>query len=350
MTDQKYDVALSFASEERKIAEALAKAIKALGFKVFYDGHEKAMIWGKNLFEYLNDIYFKRARLCVILVSESYANRIWTNHERRSAQARALQQTEEYILPIRIDNTDLPGFPNTIAYLQYTDHSIDEIATLIAAKLTGSTEDFQIPTCKPGADYYLANGAIIPEPEISFDLPPSTTIQFHVETGKISDLRGLGDDQEIWLISNGREIGLNIRDSLIRVRKGHFVSYMTVAPNQPYPNFIVAAINYTTHTLTLSTKEIRFLAAATLTGKDSASKALARAGKLALGRAFIIAFIALFLAVLITDWKDLHTFIFLATFALAALEPYIIQAGIDARVKLLNEFISKSYGYSPPEN
>ena len=35
----------------------------------------------------------------------------WTNHELRSAQARALQEKgNDYILPIRVDETDLAAY------------------------------------------------------------------------------------------------------------------------------------------------------------------------------------------------------------------------------------------------
>jgi hypothetical protein len=47
----------------------------------------------------------------------SYAAKVWTRHERRSALARAITESYEYILPARFDETDLPGLQPTIAYL-----------------------------------------------------------------------------------------------------------------------------------------------------------------------------------------------------------------------------------------
>ena len=43
-----------------------------------------------------------------MLISREYKERRWTSHELRSAQARALElKGEDYVLPIRIDDTDL---------------------------------------------------------------------------------------------------------------------------------------------------------------------------------------------------------------------------------------------------
>ncbi len=51
-----YDVALSFAGEDRKLAEALAKALQKNGIKVFYDEFEKSKLWGKDPYKYLNAV------------------------------------------------------------------------------------------------------------------------------------------------------------------------------------------------------------------------------------------------------------------------------------------------------
>jgi len=42
-----YDVALSFAGEDRVYVEKVAKYLKEKGIKVFYDDYEKTGLWGK---------------------------------------------------------------------------------------------------------------------------------------------------------------------------------------------------------------------------------------------------------------------------------------------------------------
>lgn len=46
----KYDVALSFAGEDRKYVEAVAVELKKLGIQVFYDKFETTDLWGKDLY------------------------------------------------------------------------------------------------------------------------------------------------------------------------------------------------------------------------------------------------------------------------------------------------------------
>jgi hypothetical protein len=103
-----FDVALSFAGEDRQYVDVIADRLRTRGVRVFYDRYEQATLWGKDLYEHLDQVYQGAARYCVLFASEHYANKVWTNHERRSAQARALRENEEYILPVRFDDTDIP--------------------------------------------------------------------------------------------------------------------------------------------------------------------------------------------------------------------------------------------------
>lgn len=52
-----YDVALSFAGEDRVYVERIANLLIEQGIKVFYDKFETANLWGKDLYQYLSDIY-----------------------------------------------------------------------------------------------------------------------------------------------------------------------------------------------------------------------------------------------------------------------------------------------------
>ncbi len=113
-----YDVALSFAGEDRPIVEKLADLLRLKGLEVFYDDFKKSDLWGRDLFQHLDDVYANQARFCVIFVSEAYASKAWTNHELKSAQSRAfLQKNDAYILPVRLDDTKIPGIRPTMGYM-----------------------------------------------------------------------------------------------------------------------------------------------------------------------------------------------------------------------------------------
>jgi hypothetical protein len=117
-------VAISFAGEQRAEAGAIAECLQRATIKVFYDKYEQANLWGKDLFEHLSDVYQQKARFCLMLVSAPYAEKVWTSHERKNAQARALVQKAEYILRVRFDDTEIPGPPSTVGHLRFHTASL----------------------------------------------------------------------------------------------------------------------------------------------------------------------------------------------------------------------------------
>jgi hypothetical protein len=112
-----YDVCFSFAGEDRQYVEQVAEYTKNLGIRVFYDFYEEVDLWGKDLYEHLDDVYKNSARYCVLFASRFYAKKLWTNHQRKSAQERAFKENSEYILPAKFDDTPIPGIRDTVGYV-----------------------------------------------------------------------------------------------------------------------------------------------------------------------------------------------------------------------------------------
>lgn len=134
-TEKSYDIALSFASEDRKYASKLANSLVSIGIEVFYDEFENAELWGKDLYTHLSSVYKDKAKFCVVFISKHYANKAWTTHELRNAQARAFNEQREYILPIRIDNTEISGINSTVSYVEIEKYSIEQISHMLQLKL-----------------------------------------------------------------------------------------------------------------------------------------------------------------------------------------------------------------------
>jgi hypothetical protein len=130
-----YDVAISFSGADREAARDLASALTEAGVSVFFDEFEEAELLGKDLYDHLTVVYSKRARYSLMLVSRSYAERAWPTLERRSMQERALaERGKEYVLPIRIDDTQVPGLLSTIGYVSIAKGA-RAIAALVCRKL-----------------------------------------------------------------------------------------------------------------------------------------------------------------------------------------------------------------------
>ena len=131
-----YDVALSFAGEDRTIAKEFFSLLTNRNIKVFYDEDYADDLWGKDLIPHLADLYQNKARFCVMFISKHYPLKRWTRFEQEHIQARAFRDTNEYILPIRIDDTQVPGIADTRGYRDIREHSLDDIADTLKKKLT----------------------------------------------------------------------------------------------------------------------------------------------------------------------------------------------------------------------
>jgi len=145
-SDFEFDVCLSFAGEQRAYVEEVATHLREKGIRVFFDDFERADLWGKDLYEHLAYIYSRAARYCVLFASKEYAEKVWTSHERRNAQARALEDHGDYVLPARFDDTEIPGLRDTIKYEPLDGVSPGELASLIEKKIgPRQTENFLPP-------------------------------------------------------------------------------------------------------------------------------------------------------------------------------------------------------------
>lgn len=130
-----YDVCLSFAGQDRVYVRRVAAALRDRGVRVFFDEYAETELWGKDLYAHLDQVYRDAARYCVLFISKHYARKVWTDHERESAQARALRAHREYILPARCDGTKVPGLRDTVGYINLSKRKPEECADLVCKKL-----------------------------------------------------------------------------------------------------------------------------------------------------------------------------------------------------------------------
>ncbi|MGP4014002.1 toll/interleukin-1 receptor domain-containing protein [Streptomyces sp. 4N124] len=133
-----FDVALSYAAEDRKYVEAIAGMLEEKEVRIFYDEYFTADLWGRDLYTELDEVYRKRARFVIVFVSFHYISKPWTQHERMSAQARALTEKDPYFLPVRLDDSELPGLRPTIGYIDARSTPQEQLVSLVRQKLSGA--------------------------------------------------------------------------------------------------------------------------------------------------------------------------------------------------------------------
>lgn len=131
-----YDVALSFAGEHRPFVKKVKEYLESKGLNVFYDEDNRAAMLGTNLVDLFQQVFTNNSKFCALFVSKEYVQNKWTNAEREHIEARRLVDNG-YLLPIRFDNTPLPGLPDTVSHMSVGDKSPEEIGEIIYQRVTG---------------------------------------------------------------------------------------------------------------------------------------------------------------------------------------------------------------------
>ncbi|HEX9830639.1 MAG TPA: TIR domain-containing protein [Thermodesulfobacteriota bacterium] len=139
LNKSKYDVALSFAGEQREYVFQVATTLESKGVKVFYDEFKQSHLWGKDLAEYLQTVYYSDSSWCIMFISKEYVAKAWPTHERKNAIAKEVKVRGRYILPVRFDTTEVPGLNPSISYQDAQKKSPQEIALLFLEKFEKET-------------------------------------------------------------------------------------------------------------------------------------------------------------------------------------------------------------------
>ncbi len=132
------DVALTYASEQREYVETVAKELVGRSVNVFHAPFEAEQLWGEDLIPYLDRVFRELATLCVMFISREYVSKAWPSHERRAALARQLEEQSKYILPVRFDDSAVPGLNPHIAFMGTKDCPPTKLAELIRRKLSNA--------------------------------------------------------------------------------------------------------------------------------------------------------------------------------------------------------------------
>jgi len=131
----KHDFAISFAGEVREIAEEITNLLTERKAKVFYDRYSEGEMLGKKLSTYFHQKYGVDTRYVIILISKEYPQKDWTNLELSIARDEAKKRKEEFILPIRLDDTKILGIHDDIGFIDFRKKGIEKTVNILLEKL-----------------------------------------------------------------------------------------------------------------------------------------------------------------------------------------------------------------------
>jgi hypothetical protein len=136
-SDQIYDIAVSFAGQQRGYVRETVAACKAKGLRVFFDEDKTNDWWGKNFIQEQRRTYSSQTRFFVPFLSSDYLAKPIPMDEFASAMMTAVKLGDGYILPIIMGNADVPAellHPH-IGYLRSEAFTPDQLADELVKKV-----------------------------------------------------------------------------------------------------------------------------------------------------------------------------------------------------------------------
>lgn len=243
-TSFEFDLAVSFAGEDRDLVADFVEPLKTGGLKVFYDNDYETEMWGEDLVEYFDQVYRVKSRYAVMFISEHYATKMWPRHERRSALARGLEQDHAYVLPVRLDDTHLDGLRPTVGYLDARRLGIPGIVAATKKKLAGAAGVTEPDTSRvprneierqemlaqrpPGWEYLLFAGQLLHERDSLGHRFRDYEMGYWPSTGE-----RFSDDTVIDFIIEAQQEALHLAATMMRVMDPSVQELAFGAPGEP---------------------------------------------------------------------------------------------------------------------
>lgn len=107
-SDYSYDVALSYASEQKHLVQRVAKLLKLEGLRVFYAPYHEWEFQGDDMITRFYQIYRYESRYVAAFVTDDYLRKDYTMHEAHSAMFREREEGRCPLIPILFGGASLP--------------------------------------------------------------------------------------------------------------------------------------------------------------------------------------------------------------------------------------------------
>lgn len=177
------------------------------------------------------DIYQNQARYTIMFISSFYKEKLWTNHERQAMQSRAFQESQEYILPVRFDDTEISGVLPTVGYIDLRVKTPEQLVEIIERKLIYSGGTI------PSENLRKALFTIMPIPKIEPHELLITVINRESQLGIQNVNIVLSAENGTYLSTSTDEQGLG----RIKIQTRRLYSVLIAHPN--YPSVLIERLD-----------------------------------------------------------------------------------------------------------
>jgi len=129
-----FDVFISVAGEDRHIAQTLHDLLQERGVVAFYYKYYQSGLWGERTTDQFPSIC-SRARFFIPIVSKFYVDKWWPRYEFLIAKEEEGKRPRPFILPLRLDDSVLPGLHPDIGYLDLRCEPLESVVDIFLEKL-----------------------------------------------------------------------------------------------------------------------------------------------------------------------------------------------------------------------
>lgn len=144
--DKRFKIALSFPGEHRefvkRVADLLARSVG--GQRVLYDHYYEAEFARPDLDTYLQRLYHDESELIAVFLCSEYEAKEWCGLEWRAVRD-LIRRRASAIMPLRFDDTAIPGLFSIDGYASIDGRSPEDIAALILQRMGVPKDDPPLP-------------------------------------------------------------------------------------------------------------------------------------------------------------------------------------------------------------
>ena len=119
---KEFEIAISFAGENRKLAKYIAEQLESIDVSVFLDEHYEANYLGKAWSKEFERIFVDDSKYVICLLDFNHRDKIWPTFERDCFKKRV---PDAEVIPIYLDDTVFVGIPEDIVGIKFEWNPLD---------------------------------------------------------------------------------------------------------------------------------------------------------------------------------------------------------------------------------
>jgi len=149
MTDNakiKYDVAISYLSKDASIVNEIYSGL-CENYDVFVDTKRQENITFTEGDITLREVYLTQSRTCLIIFSNGWGDKGWTNIEENAIREFGSKEGYEKVFLIKLDDTSTPTwYPNMMFYAKQEFANIDQIIGALKSQIKNAGGEYKKQT------------------------------------------------------------------------------------------------------------------------------------------------------------------------------------------------------------